>query len=319
MSAFDQLPSGLTIGHAGLGQRGANIEPPSTALHDGDTAAVRAIGNLSVRLLNMDTAEVSFGFPPEGKRFVPLSDPAWKDFLTDPYAEKFGPLHLDAELKVHLRNRLGPDTASNHAKYAELGRTAFINEVNADITALGKTNDSFKFFLAFAHEALDRYGRLLAFINREDPSPSRPPDYNVRQLENGVACPYFIWPNVGKYSGKTLLDLVLKPNKAREWAAEDKYLKQVRSAAASARQKNLGIFDKHDPLKLAPFELRYLAQRRAPERWVIDLSKSDDVLVTPQRYYHIPHMEDRLFVPAEYVPLFVNKGWRTQAATAAVA
>jgi hypothetical protein len=30
----------------------------------------------------------------------------------------------------------------------------------------------------------------------------------------------------------------------------------------------------------------------------------------PQRYIEIPNFEDRLFVPAEYVPLFVERGWQ---------
>jgi hypothetical protein len=29
-----------------------------------------------------------------------------------------------------------------------------------------------------------------------------------------------------------------------------------------------------------------------------------------QRYIEIPNVEDRLFVPAEYVPHFVERGWQ---------
>jgi hypothetical protein len=46
---------------------------------------------------------------------------------------------------------------------------------------------------------------------------------------------------------------------------------------------------------------------------VIDLSKNDDVLIKPQEYYTIPNVEDRLFIPEEYVPLFVEAGWKKQA------
>ena len=45
-------------------------------------------------------------------------------------------------------------------------------------------------------------------------------------------------------------------------------------------------------------------------RWVIDLSAGDDLLRDPQSYYLIPNEEDRLFVPEEYVALFVGKGWQ---------
>jgi hypothetical protein len=46
-----------------------------------------------------------------------------------------------------------------------------------------------------------------------------------------------------------------------------------------------------------------------PDRWVIDLSKEEDVLL-PQHYHAIPFPENRLFVPAEFVPLFLEHGWR---------
>jgi hypothetical protein len=59
-----------------------------------------------------------------------------------------------------------------------------------------------------------------------------------------------------------------------------------------------------------PFELRYLARRTAPERWVIDLGGNDDTLIPPQGYFQVANPEDRLFVPAEYVPLFVEAGWQ---------
>jgi hypothetical protein len=41
----------------------------------------------------------------------------------------------------------------------------------------------------------------------------------------------------------------------------------------------------------------------------IDLAAANDRLLPPQRYAGIPKPEDRLFVPSEYVPLFVNRGW----------
>jgi hypothetical protein len=43
---------------------------------------------------------------------------------------------------------------------------------------------------------------------------------------------------------------------------------------------------------------------------VIDLSADDDRLHPPQGYIRIPNPEDRLFLPTEYVALFVENGWR---------
>jgi hypothetical protein len=68
-----------------------------------------------------------------------------------------------------------------------------------------------------------------------------------------------------------------------------------------------------DQLKLLPFELRALAQRRVPNRWVINLNEKPAAgkvnrLYHSQVYARIP-LEDRLFVPERYVPLFVAKGW----------
>ena len=53
-SAIEQLRSGLTIGHAGLGLRGTTPVSPRAAVHDGDTVSTRAVGNLSVRCLGVD-------------------------------------------------------------------------------------------------------------------------------------------------------------------------------------------------------------------------------------------------------------------------
>jgi hypothetical protein len=46
------------------------------------------------------------------------------------------------------------------------------------------------------------------------------------------------------------------------------------------------------------------------ERWVIDLGRNDDTLIPPQGYFQVANPEDRLFVPAEYVPLFIEAGWQ---------
>ncbi len=72
-----------------------------------------------------------------------------------------------------------------------------------DIEALDQTEEEFRFFLAFAYEVMDRYGRFLCYVNREQrdahhPEP-RPRSYNERLLAAGAVIPYFIWPNVDPF------------------------------------------------------------------------------------------------------------------------
>lgn len=90
----------------------------------------------------------------------------------------------------------------------------------------------------------------------------------------------------------------------------------MRIAFRQAREQHEGIYNAQAPLLLEPFEVRFLAQRHAPNRWVIDLGKSDSILVYPQNYFSVTNPEDRLFVPEEYVPLFVQKGWQLQSQAA---
>lgn len=83
----------------------------------------------------------------------------------------------------------------------------------------------------------------------------------------------------------------------------DKTLSLARRWVREARERNIGIFDESNPLRLEPFEVRFLAQRCPPNRWVIDLSKNDNILIKPQKYYTIPNTENRLFIPSEYLSL----------------
>jgi hypothetical protein len=188
-------------------------------------------------------------------------------------------------------------------------------EVEGDVTALGTTREDFRFFLAFAFEVMDRYGRLLGYLNREQPqdkaSQPRPPSYNERLLALGVASPYFIWPNVNPFRrAGSLTEAVPLPKKITQVAERDAVLDAAREAVRSARAKGIGIFNFNDPLQLDSFELRFLARRKPPDRWVIDLTGDKKKILPPQSYFAIPNPEDRLFIPAEYVPLFVEKGWK---------
>ena len=83
--------------------------------------------------------------------------------------------------------------------------------------------------------------------------------------------------------------------------------------ALRTREQGLGIFDRDHPLRLQPFELRLLARQEPPVRWLIDLADpATTTLLHPTSYLRVANLEDRLFIPAEYVPLFVEAGWQRE-------
>jgi hypothetical protein len=89
-SAIEQLPSGLTIGHAQLGMYGSQQGTINQQVHDGDTITTLLDGNVGVRFLGVDTPEVSFTLPGH-EGFIRLTNPAWEAFLTDPFAISLPP------------------------------------------------------------------------------------------------------------------------------------------------------------------------------------------------------------------------------------
>jgi hypothetical protein len=313
-NAFESTKSGSTIGHAGLGIQGDLIGSVRQIVHDGDTIKVRAIGNISTRFLGVDAPEISFTLP--GKTsFTILSNIRWEDFLRDPLNPQYGDFStpLSPGLQVELQNRVGPGAATNHYHHAQIAQKALEDEIINDISILDETDEIFQFYLSFSYEVMDRYGRVLCFVNRNQPKEDvpapRPLSYNERLLAKGVVTPYFIWPNISpfrKYAAA--INAVLEPFSANQ--IKDVKFQSSRAAYQLARQQNCGVYDANNPLRLYPFEVRFLAQRRPPVRWVIDLSKSNDILVPPQEYFMIPNPEDRLYIPEEFVPLFTQKGWK---------
>jgi hypothetical protein len=301
---------GLKVGHFGLGEHGAGVGTVAQQVHDGDTIMVRAFGNLSVRFLGVDTPEISIALPPGG-RFESIGGEGWASFLADPFADRFGVIDLAPGLRANLAARVGADCAANHYRHALAAQRALEAEIEADLRASGDDRTTFRFFVAFAGEVMDAYGRLLGWINRAQRETPRPPDYNSRLLAGGFALPYFIWPNVNPFRRQpSAIEAVPVPGTAAAVAAREVSLREARRAVRAARDGGKGVFAPGDPLRLEPFELRYLAGRRAPTRWVIDLSSDSDLLLPPQRYHEIARPEDRLNVPPEYVPLFVERGWR---------
>jgi len=310
--AIEQLKSGLIVGHAGLGFRGGVTGSVRQQVHDGDTINVRALGNFGVRFLGVDAPEISFKLPGE-EGFTGLSDIKWERYLRDPFTNWPHESRLDEDLIDYLKAKIKPGVAMNQYRHATQAEDELEKEVSSDLEDLGQSEKEFQFFLAFAYEIMDRYGRLLCFINRYQPEGERPLTYNERLLQAGVSSPYFIWPNINPFrEKKPLVNAVIEPKKAKEEAQRDAMLRKAREGFRRARREGRGIFSSGDPLQLEPFEVRFLADQRRPTRWVIDLSKNDDILIKPQKYYTIRNQEDRLFIPEEYVLLFVEKDWKRQ-------
>jgi hypothetical protein len=90
-NTIEQLPSGLTIGHAQLGMHGRQQGTINQHVHDGDTVVSLLEGNTGIRFLGVDAPEVSFTLPGHDG-FIRLSNPAWETFLTDPFAPGLPPL-----------------------------------------------------------------------------------------------------------------------------------------------------------------------------------------------------------------------------------
>lgn len=307
--AISQTKDGLTFGIFGLGLHGEQPGSVAQQVHDGDTVNVRATGNFSIRFLGIDTPEVSFTLP-GSSNFLKIDSRDWESFLADPFAEALPQIPLDPALKADLVSRAGPRAAKNHADHAAAAQRALENEIQADMNARGLTKRTVEFFAAFTREIADRYGRLLAFLNIRDQSATRPADYNTRMLKKGLATPYFIWPNIDPWRSRgSLTEAALPPDEFRAQASQSKSLREAREAVAAARNAHLGIFGAAEPLRLHAFELRFLAQRRAPDRWVIDLGGTGPTLLKPQSYHKVANVEDRLFVPADHVPLFTAAGW----------
>jgi len=289
-----------------------NPQSVNASVPDGDTVGVQLDGSGTVRFLGIDTPEKSFE-QPLGASEV-LDSEEWAAYLSDPFA---GGAFLDDELVAHLMPRLSATAGTNHRAHGLAAEAALQDLIEADIAAMDQDLDTFEYFLSFSYEVFDSYGRLLAFVNRNqpnagDPGP-RPRSYNERMLEVGMALPYFIWPNIDPFrDAGTILDAVIPPGQANALAQERGALQDARDKVIAARANGLGVFYANDPLRFEAFEIRYLGRRRPPSRPVIDLGSSGNVILRPQSYFKIAHAEDRLFLPPEFLPAFVARGWRLE-------
>lgn len=302
------------VGNAGLMVYGQGIGSPKQAVSDGDTIATRALANLALRFLGVDAPEKGlFRRQADGsERYVGIADPSWDGFLQ-------GQLEavattLEPPLLTHLQARVQPGVSANHAHHAKAATLALEAQVQDDLEFYQHTPESFRFYLAYAREVLDGYGRLLCFAAPDvpNPTPQRPrqPSYNTRLLEGAQASPYFIWPNIDPFrEQQTPFGAVLQPE--RFWAEVNasRTLQGARATVKQSRAQQRGLYDAKNPLTLLAFELRYLTAGKPPQRYVIDLAHPSHRLLRPQRYVEVEYPEDRLFVPEEYGPLFEQHGW----------
>jgi endonuclease YncB( thermonuclease family) len=315
-------PDGFTRGFSVLPKHGDRTATVKEAVHDGDTITVEADGTFSIRFLGVDTPEVSFTFPklPGDRRSGSFrSILEFEEYLSNPFNihqypdSKRYSKELGAGLLNYLKPKLNSNTALNHHKYAIAAQRELENIVELDLRQRVYEGENFRFFMAFAYEVMDRYGRFLCYVDRDN-KPSELEGrltYNERILQSGLASPYFIWPNINPFRRqKSLVEAVPLATKFKEFINRDERFKLARKFVSDARKSHIGIFDTQDRLLLLPFELRYLARRKAPDRYVLDMSKDRPKILKPTDYHLIPNEEDRLFIDEQFVPLFEKKGYQ---------
>ncbi len=315
---FNVTSAGFKYGRTRFATRANRMASPAEATHDGDTISVSSPDNFGVRFLGIDTAEISYLFP-GGKGFRSLKNELWTEFFTGPDLEKKLSV-LSKPLYNYLREKIGDgtDVGQNQYRHADNGRKLLQSEVKNDFALTGQKGEYFYFFQVYAFEFLDSYGRLLCFLrphrdNYEGETiPTTEKDYNQRQLENGSAAPYFIFPNVNPFLGfsNPFGTDIIRPERFWKIVERATKLNEARQAVAQAREQGLGIFNPADPLRLLPMELRSVARGSRPNRYVIDLSQpGDDTLLDPELYFTIPNVEDRMYIPDFYGEYFQLAGW----------
>ncbi|MBK9336342.1 MAG: hypothetical protein IPM98_07040 [Lewinellaceae bacterium] len=317
MGAIGLSSKGFKIGNGIFGNHGSKMGSIKQIVHDGDTVNTRLTDNIGVRFLGIDSAEVSIPLP--GAGFVYLKNPDWEAFFTS--GKWRTGLKVNPDLLQNLQERIGDgnDVAPNHARHADHAQKSLEAIMQEDMDKSGKAASDFVLFMAFGHEFLDGTGRLLCYLNSDgknfdDPAVAKAVakhSYNERQLASGAAMPYFIWPNIQPFLlGSPFAPENIRPETFWKTVQRSSKLKSARKSVQDARKAGKGVFDPQDPLRLEPFELRFISRRKPPTRFIIDLAQpGSNRLLAPQLYYAIPNPEDRLFIPGEYRMLFEHLGW----------
>lgn len=305
---FFKIGEGNTRANLGFRRNTAGLpQSLEKVVYDGDTINVGLTGSGALRFLGVDTAELKIaGSPLDSEKWVArLADPSLLDAIA-----------LQPGLKSHLAAKFGPDTAANHRRHAEQAQAHLQALVEGDMAEQGLDATGFRLFAEFSYEVFDSHARFLVFANRAQATAPRPLSYNERMLRDGFSQPFFIWPNIAPFRDfKTVADAIPLPGTMHSLAGKGK-LGLARRLVAEARQTaqtvKTGVFNPDDPLVLAAFELRFIDRKEPPTRAVIDLGRKSDTLLHPQSYWTVANPEDRLFVPPEFVPAFVSRGWKLE-------
>lgn len=267
----------------------------------------------------------------QGARSGVVTTPRWPNTskpLLDGHRLVANGFHPDLAADLIGRYDSGVDAMNNHRAHAKEAEAELERLMLADEKEMTDAGHAFDVFLAYATEKMDGYGRLLAFLNRNQPAADnpgpRPPSYNDRLLKGGYARPYFIWPNIDPFRVQSdLASAVPPPDVLAAWIADARALVNARATTAAARTGKAGTWrtkpiladgDRHHgtnkPLMIDAHEFRAMWQLQPPHRWVVDMSgRHYGALIAPHRYTDVVHHEDRLYVPAEYVALWVERGW----------
>jgi hypothetical protein len=283
------------------------VQSTEKVVYDGDTINVDLTGSGALRFLGVDTAEIRIGNSA-------LNSDTWVARLADPVL--LDAIALQDGLREHLQGKFGPDTARNHHRQALAAQAHLRQLVAQDIVEQGLTPETFRLFAEFSYEVFDSFARFLVFANRSQKDGVRPLSYNERMLRDGFSEPFFIWPNIAPYrDAKTVADAVPFPGQTHEQAGAGKLglaRDFVRKARVAAQTTKTGVFNPDDPLIMSAFEIRFLDRKAPPNRAVIDLGSTEGVLLHPQSYWKVPNPEDRLYVPAEFIPAFAARGWKLE-------
>lgn len=320
-NALEVIGNNIKIGNFQFGFHGPQHGSVKQIVHDGDTVSLNTPLNFSTRFLGIDTPEVSFNI--RNDAFISLSNQKWTDFFTSGDWKNNFP--VPPALRNHLIMRIGDGTkvAPNHDKHSKAATVALETMIQADLdlatAQTARTKDNFEFFLAFGYEFLDQYGRFLCYLSADEANFNpklRNPSCNEQQLANGMAVPFFIYPNIQPFLSKPPFDKAnLNPIGFWNNINAANKLQAARKSVSDARTAKIGVFDAIDPLILLPYELRFIARKdtKGPDRFVIDLGNvGSNVILKPEKYFKIKNYEDRLFIPKEFVPLFLLNGWQIQ-------
>ena len=194
-----------------------------------------------------------------------------KEYLSNPFDDQY----IDSQefrtaigeelIENHLQEIFDNNkTAQNHRDYAIKAKEGLTNIIKTDIESHGSTLKDFELFLAFSHEPIDRFGRFLAWIERQEETPANRDEltYNEKMLKEGLAVPYFIFPNISPFVNESIINSVPCPDEFFSIVnKEGSSLYEARKMVKGADKRGLGVFDKHNPLLLLPFELRFLCDR----------------------------------------------------------